>query len=115
MELKEIQVKRPEAASDVTGLLIEWNAGDRAALDELMPLVYRELHVIARRYLRKESKEITLQTTALVHEAYLRLSDQTRAEWRNRTQFYAVAANIMRRILIDHARKSASATNFEIW
>jgi RNA polymerase sigma factor (TIGR02999 family) len=89
----------------VTGLLIEWNGGDKAALEQLMPLVYKELHVIAHRHLRNESKEITLQTTALVHEAYLKLVDQTRAEWRNRMQFYGVAANIMRRILIDYARK----------
>src|SRR4028118_290462 len=91
--------------TDITQLLIEWNGGDESALEQLMPLVYGELHQIARRHLRRESPERTLQTTALVHEAYLRLIDQTRANWQNRAQFFGVAANMMRRILIDHARK----------
>ena len=90
---------------DITQLLMEWNGGDRAALEKLMPLVYAELRGIARRHLRRESDMRTLQTTALVHEAYLKLIDQTRANWQNRAQFFGVAANIMRRILIDHARK----------
>lgn len=91
--------------ADITQLLIEWNGGSEKAFEKLMPLVYRELHQIASRHLRRESPERTLQTTALVHEAYLRLVDQTRANWQNRSQFFAVAANMMRRILIDHARK----------
>src|SRR4028118_939620 len=91
--------------TDITQLLIEWNGGDESALEQLMPLVYQELHKIARRHLRRESPERTLQTTALVHEAYLRLIDQTRVNWQNRAQFFGVAAQMMRRILIDHARK----------
>jgi RNA polymerase sigma-70 factor, ECF subfamily len=90
---------------DITELLIEWNGGSEKAFEKLMPLVYEELHRIASRHLRRELPERTLQTTALVHEAYLRLVDQTRANWQNRAQFFAVAANMMRRILIDHARK----------
>ena len=91
--------------TDITGLLIDWNAGDRSALEELMPLVYDELHRIAHRHLRRESSERTLQTTALVHEAFLKLVDQTRINWQNRAQFFGVAAQMMRRILVDHARK----------
>lgn len=91
---------------DITRLLVEWTAGEQKALDKLLPLVYRELHGIAHRQLRRESLNHTLQTTALVHEAYLKLIDQTRASWQNRSQFFAVAAQIMRRILIDRARKS---------
>ena len=92
-------------ATDITQLLIKWNGGDAAALDELMPLVYRELQRIAHRHLRREAENHTLQTTALVNEAYLKLIDQTRANWQNRSQFYGVAAQAMRRILIDHARE----------
>jgi RNA polymerase sigma factor (TIGR02999 family) len=91
--------------ADITGLLIEWNGGDEAALAKLMPAVYDELRRIARRHLRRESPERTLQTTALVHEAYLKLIDQTRINWQNRAQFFGVAATMMRRILVDHARK----------
>jgi RNA polymerase sigma factor (TIGR02999 family) len=91
--------------SDITRLLIEWNGGNQVALEKLMPLVYGELHRIARRHLRRESNTRTLQTTALVHEAYLKLIDQTRINWQNRAQFYGIAAQIMRRILIDDARK----------
>ena len=91
--------------ADITGLLIKWNGGNQAALETLMPLVYDELRRIAHRHLRGESPEKTLQTTALVHEAYLKLIDQTRVNWQNRSQFFGVAAQMMRRILIDHARK----------
>lgn len=91
--------------AEITELLIKWNGGDREALDRLLPLVYRELHKIASRHMRRESAEHTLDTTSLVHEAYLKLIDQTRANWQNRSQFYGVSANIMRRILLDHARK----------
>src|SRR5688572_15491046 len=90
---------------DITELLIKWHVGDKDAFERLMPLVYDELRRIARRHLRRESNTRTLQTTALVHEAYLKLIDQTRANWQNRAQFFGVSANIMRRILIDHARK----------
>lgn len=90
---------------DITQILIRWNEGEEQALEELAPLVYRELHNIAHRHLRRESETRTLQTTALVHEAYLKLVDQRRAKWQNRSQFYGVAAEIMRRILIDNARK----------
>jgi RNA polymerase sigma factor (TIGR02999 family) len=94
-----------QPASDVTQLLIQWNSGDASALEAMMPLVYRELQRIAHRYLQRESHNHTLQTTALVNEAYLKLIDQTRVNWQNRSQFYAVAAQVMRRILIDHARE----------
>ena len=85
-------------------MLHEWSDGDRAALEELMPLVYDELRKQARRYLRRERPNHTLQTTALIHEAYLKLIDQKSVSWESRTHFYAVAANLMRRILVDHAR-----------
>ena len=90
---------------DITGLLIDWNGGDPRALERLMPLVYEELRRIARRHLRGESHAKTLQTTALVHEAYFKLIDQTRVNWQNRAQFFGVAATMMRRILLDRARK----------
>jgi RNA polymerase sigma factor (TIGR02999 family) len=88
----------------ITELLIEWSEGRREALDQLLPLVYDELRGIASRYLRREPADHTLQPTALVHEAYVRLIDQRRVRWRNRAHFYAVAAQMMRRILVDHAR-----------
>lgn len=91
--------------ADITQLLIEWNGGSEAALERLMPLIYDELRRIARRHLRRESSARTLQTTALVHEAFLKLIDQRRVGWQNRAQFFGVAAQMMRRILIDHARK----------
>ena len=88
---------------DVTQLLRELSGGDRAALDKLLPLVYKELRHLAQGYLRRERSDHTLQPTALVHEAYLRLVDQNVA-WQNRAHFFGVAAETMRRILIDHAR-----------
>jgi len=88
----------------ITVLLREWSEGKREALDELLPLVYKELHKQARRYLRKERSDHTLQTTALIHEAYLKLIDQRSVEWESRTHFFAIAAQMMRRILVDHAR-----------
>lgn len=91
--------------NDVTELLIRWNAGDESALDALMPVVYRELQQIAHRYLRRESPDHTLQTTALVNEAYLKLIEQRNANWQNRAHFFAVAAQAMRRILVDYARE----------
>jgi RNA polymerase sigma-70 factor, ECF subfamily len=97
------------ARSDVTGLLHAWGAGDGAALDALLPAVYDELRRQARRALRRERVGHTLQPTALVHEAYLRLVDQTHAQWESRSQFLAVAAQAMRRILVDHARTRGRA------
>lgn len=89
---------------EVTRLLVAWGNGDQAALDDLLPLVYQELHRLAHHHLRRERGGHTLQTTALVHEAYLRLIDQKEANWQNRSHFFGVAATLMRRILVDHAR-----------
>ncbi|REJ75340.1 MAG: RNA polymerase subunit sigma-70 [Acidobacteria bacterium] len=94
-----------EEPQDVTRLLIKWSKGDKLVLEELFPLVYGELQKIARRYLRGENRAITLQTTALVHEAYLKLIDQNRVEWQNRAHFFGIAAQAMRRILLDNARR----------
>jgi RNA polymerase sigma factor (TIGR02999 family) len=88
----------------VTQLLTAWSEGDESALEELLPLVHGELHRLAHRYMSHERKDHTLQTTALVNEAYLKLVEQ-RVSWRNRAHFFGIAAQIMRRILIDHARK----------
>ena len=88
---------------DVTQMLISYGNGDRVVLDALLPLVYDELRVIARGYLRNERANHTLQPTGLVHEAYLRLINQQRVDWRNRAQFFGLAANMMRRILVNHA------------
>ncbi len=88
----------------ITQMLQQWSDGNRDALEELMPLVYDELHKQARRYLRRERPNHTLQTTALINEAYLKLIDQREVNWESRTHFFAVAANMMRRILVDHAR-----------
>ena len=90
---------------EVTQLLLAWSRGDRAALDHLIPLVSTELHRLAHHYMRRERVGHTLQTTALVNEAYVRLVDASRVEWRDRTHFFAVSANLMRRILVDFARK----------
>ncbi|MBI1762242.1 MAG: sigma-70 family RNA polymerase sigma factor [Acidobacteria bacterium] len=94
--------------TDVTQLLLDWNAGDQAALAELMPLVYAELRQIAARQLRRERHEHTLQPTALVHEAWLRLVQTKRLTWQNRAHFLGVAAELMRRILVDHARRRSA-------
>jgi RNA polymerase sigma factor (TIGR02999 family) len=93
-----------DQATDVTKLLLAWNQGDRSALDRLMPVVYDELRRLARRHMRSENPGHTLQATALVNDAYLRLVDQTRVNWQNRAQFFGVAAQIIRRVLVDHAR-----------
>jgi RNA polymerase sigma factor (TIGR02999 family) len=92
------------APQDVTQLLVDWSNGDQAALDKLLPLVNAELRQLARRYMRRESPGHTLQTSALVNEAYLRLIDQKQVQWQNRAHFFGIAAQLMRRILIDHAR-----------
>ena len=93
----------------VTGLLVDWGNGNKAALDKLMPLVYDELRRLARYYIRRERAGQTLQTTALVNEAYLRLVDQRNVRWQNRAHFFAIAAQLMRRILVDKARKRYNA------
>ncbi len=90
---------------DVTALLDGWSRGDRRALDRLLPLVYAELRRVAARQLRRERAGHTLQPTALVHEAYVRLVEQRNVDWQNRAHFYGVAAQVMRRILVDHARR----------
>ena len=94
---------------NVTQLLLQWNKGDPAALDALIPLVYGELRRLARHYLQQEKQGHTLSSTALVHEAYLRLVNQREVTWQNRAHFFGVASQMMRRILVDHARKRASA------
>src|SRR5262245_27450238 len=97
------------SAKPVTALLQRWRAGDAAAREELLPLVYNELRRIARRQLRRERPNHTLQPTALVHEVYLKLVDQRSIEWRNRAQFFGVAAQLIRRILVDHVRTQRTA------
>src|SRR5215208_5135814 len=94
---------------DVTVLLAEWGRGNADALNELLPLVYAELRRIAARQLRSERVGHTLQPTALVHEVYLRLVDQRNVDWRNRAHFFGVAAHVMRRILVDHARRHSAS------
>ena len=91
--------------SEVTQLLIDWSGGDKAAFEKLVPLVHAELRRVARRYMVGERAGHTLQATALVNEAYLRLVDQNRIRWQNRAHFFAISAQMMRRILVDHARK----------
>ena len=93
------------AANDLTGLLVDWARGDKAALEQLTPLVYDEIRRIAHRYVQREREGQTLETTALVNEAYLRLAGSQRVEWQNRAHFFAVTAQVMRHILIDHARR----------
>jgi RNA polymerase sigma factor (TIGR02999 family) len=94
---------------DITGLLRRWRDGDAHALDELTPLVYDELHRLAAPYMRRERADHTLQPTALVHEAFLRLTGVRRADFQNRVHFYGAAAQVMRRILVDHARRHRAA------
>jgi RNA polymerase sigma factor (TIGR02999 family) len=94
----------PGSSPDVTQLLANWSKGDASALDELMPLVYGELRRLAGAYLRRERSNHTLQSTALVHEAFMRLVNQHDVQWRNRAHFYAIAAQMIRRILVDYAR-----------
>jgi RNA polymerase sigma factor (TIGR02999 family) len=90
--------------NEVTQLLLDWSDGDKAALDRLMPLVFEELRKLARHYMRRERPSHTLQTTALVNEAYLRLIDQRSVHWQNRAHFFGIASRMMRRILVEHAR-----------
>ncbi len=95
----------PHQQRDVTQLLLDWCEGDQNALEHLMPLVYDELHVQAERALRRERRDHTLQPTALVNETFLQLVDQNRVQWRNRAQFFGVAARLMRRVVLKHARR----------
>src|SRR6188768_470552 len=91
-------------SADITGLLVAWSNGEQAVASPLMDAVYSELRRLARGYLRRERKDHSLAPTGLVHEAYLKLVDQRRVQWQNRSQFFAIAAHLMRRILVDHAR-----------
>jgi RNA polymerase sigma factor (TIGR02999 family) len=101
----EFHAMNTVTAENLTGLLVEWREGDQAALNRLMPLVYDELRRIAHRYMQRERDGHTLQTSALVNEAYLRLAGQGNVDWQNRAHFFAVSAQVMRHILIDHARR----------
>ncbi|MBA4184715.1 MAG: sigma-70 family RNA polymerase sigma factor [Acidobacteria bacterium] len=92
-------------SKEITRMLQEWSGGKQEALDALLPLVYAELHRQASRYLRRERPDHTLQTTALIHEAYMKLVDQREVNWQNRTHFFGIAAQMMRRILVDYARQ----------
>jgi len=97
------------SSSEVTQLLLEYGRGNQAAFDQLLPLVYAELHRMAKRYMAQQNSDHTLQTTALLHEAYLKLTGKHEKQWENRTRFFAVAATAMRHILVDHARAKRSA------
>ena len=99
------RLERRDGSADITQLLRAWTEGDQRALSELTPAVYVELHRLAHRYMRRERPGHSLQTTALVNEAYLRLVDYTRMQWQNRAHFFAVSAQLMRRILVEHARR----------
>jgi RNA polymerase sigma-70 factor (ECF subfamily) len=98
-----------QSPDGITELLFLWNGGDQTALEKLIPLVHSELRRLAGNYLRRERPGHTLQPTALVNEAYLRLVDQRKAKWQNRAQFYGIAAQLMRRVLVDHARQHNAA------
>ena len=101
---EEVTIAMSHAPEDVTSMLIQWSEGDRSALDRLIPVVYDELHQIAERYFRRERLDNTLQATALVNEAYIRLVNQSGVSWQNRAQFFGIAATTMRRILVERAR-----------
>ena len=96
-------------SNQVTQWLLEWSGGDQGALDHLIPAVYDELHRVAAAYLRREPAGHTLQPTALVHEAYLRLVDESRVDWHSRAHFFGAAARLMRQILVDHVRRRHAA------
>ncbi len=104
-EAKEPQTGPDPSPGEVTGLLLAWSAGDREALEKLIPLVYGDLRKRAEGYLRKERTGHTLQPTALVNEAYLKLVDQASVKWQNRAHFFAVASRAMREVLVDYARR----------
>lgn len=104
--LSSVPAMQEEPASpDITRLLRDWQAGSGPALERLIPLVYGELHTLASRYLSRERRDHTLQTTALVHEAFLKLAGQRPVDWQSRAHFFGIAARLMRRILVDHARR----------
>src|SRR3954470_1167992 len=90
--------------TEITALLVDWNNGDRSAMERLLPLVEKELHRLAHAYMRREDPNHTLQTTALINETYLRLVDQRKVQWQNRAHFFGIAAQIMRRVLLNYAR-----------
>lgn len=96
-------------AENITQLLLRWSTGDQSALDELMPLVYDELRQLARSFLRRRGNHYTLQTTVLVNEAYLRLVNQRQTNWQNRAQFFGLAAQLMRNLLVDYVRQRRAA------
>jgi len=100
----DLQSRPASSPGEVTKLLVNWSAGDKNALNELLPIVYTELRRIAGNYLRRERSGHTLQATALINEAYLRLIGAQNVEWQNREQFFGIAANLMRRVLVEHAR-----------
>jgi RNA polymerase sigma factor (TIGR02999 family) len=100
-------MNEPSSRRNVTELLIGWSKGDRSALDDMLPLVYEELRRLAGHHLSRERKDHTLQATALVHEAYMRLVNQREVDWKNRAQFFGIASEMMRRILVNHARDRA--------
>ena len=104
-----IALAMSEGAENITELLVGYGRGDKESLDKLMPIVYDELRRQAARYLRREQPGHTLQTTALIHEAYVRLVDQRNVQWQNRAHFFGIAAQMMRRILVDHARTKKRA------
>lgn len=101
-------------SEDITQLLQAWSDGDEAALEKLTPVIYAELHRIAKRYMKKEHHQQTLQTSALVNEAYVRLIDWKNVHWQNRAQFFGVSAQLMRRILVDYARRRPRSENKEV-
>lgn len=102
---KPSPLRGPSADTDVSALLRAWSNGDQDALQALTPIVYQELHRLARQYMRRERSGHSLQATALVNEAYMRLADCTRMQWQDRAHFFAMSAQVMRRILVDHARR----------
>jgi RNA polymerase sigma-70 factor (ECF subfamily) len=99
----------PASPREITQLLVNWSQGNQAALDQLIPMVYPELRRLARRYMGQENSHHTLQTSALINEAYLRLVKHQSTEWQDRAHFFAAAAQVMRRILVDHARRNRYA------
>jgi RNA polymerase sigma-70 factor (ECF subfamily) len=107
--LGDIRLGMPPESLDVTRLLLEWREGNQAAKDQLIDAVYGELRRLANHHLRRERPDHTLQTTALVHEAYLQLIDQRRVQWQNRAHFFGIAAHLMRRILVEYARRRVAA------
>ena len=106
--MPEERVSAPEAQPQITELLRAWGGGDDGALERLMPVVYSELRKLASNYMRRQNPGHTLQATALVNEAYLRLVDSSQVNWQNRTHFFAIAAQLMRRVLVDTARRKNS-------